>query len=99
MDIGMPHMNGVEAIRRIHSEFPNIRIIGLSLFDEEIQAAAMIEAGASAYVPKSQKTDLLLSAIWGEKYTVRSLVLKRLQPARECEIHFWFFWIRNPSYF
>jgi DNA-binding NarL/FixJ family response regulator len=66
MDINMPRMNGIEATRVIHSEFPDIRIIGLSMYTEDEQAAAMIDAGASAYRSKSENTVLLLSAIRGE---------------------------------
>lgn len=65
MDINMPNMNGLEATRIIHSEFPHIRIIGLSMFDADDQAQSMIDAGASAYRSKSDKTDHLLSAIRG----------------------------------
>jgi len=66
MDINMPNMDGLEATRIIHSEFPHIRIIGLSVYHEDHQAAAMISAGASAYRSKSDDTDLLLAAIQGE---------------------------------
>ena len=66
MDINMPRMNGIEATRIIHSEFPGIRIIGLSMYAEEEQATAMINAGASAYRSKSEDTVLLLAAIRGE---------------------------------
>ncbi|MFZ7112011.1 MAG: response regulator [Desulfatiglandales bacterium] len=65
MDISMPNMNGLEATRIIHSEFPHIRIIGLSMFEGDDQAQSMIDAGASAYRSKSDKTDHLLSAIRG----------------------------------
>ncbi|RJQ65622.1 MAG: response regulator [Desulfobacteraceae bacterium] len=63
MDISMPKMNGIEATRVIHSELPMIRIIGLSMFEEPDIAAAMVAAGASAYLPKSGDTDALLAAI------------------------------------
>jgi len=63
MDINMPHMNGIEATRIIHSEFPGIRIIGLSMYAADEQAAAMMAAGALAYQSKSENTDLLLAAI------------------------------------
>lgn len=65
MDIRMPNMNGLEATRIIHSEFPQIRIIGLSMYDEEDRAASIIAAGASAYRSKSGHTDHLLAAIRG----------------------------------
>jgi PAS domain S-box-containing protein len=65
MDISMPKMNGIEATRIIHSEFPRIRIIGLSMYTGNGQAAAMISAGASAYRSKGDHTDLLLAAIRG----------------------------------
>jgi PAS domain S-box-containing protein len=63
MDISMPKMNGIEATRAIHPDQPNIRIIGLSMFDAADQAAAMLEAGAAAYLTKSGNSDALLSAI------------------------------------
>ena len=66
MDINMPNMNGVEATRIIHSEFPHIRIIGLSINDEDESAAEMISAGASAYRSKSDNINLLFAEIRGE---------------------------------
>ena len=66
MDINMPNMDGLEATKIIHSEFPHIRIIGLSMYDEDDQADAMVNAGASAYRSKSDGTDRLLAAIRGE---------------------------------
>lgn len=35
MDVSMPNMNGMEATRIIHSEFPHIRIVGLSMYDAD----------------------------------------------------------------
>ncbi len=66
MDIRMPNMDGLEATRIIHAKFPHIRIIGLSMYDEEDQAALMTAAGAFAYRLKSGNTDSLLAAIRGE---------------------------------
>jgi PAS domain S-box-containing protein len=65
MDISMPKMNGIEATRVIHSEFPGIRIIGLSMHAGNGQASTMLSAGASAYQSKGENTDLLLAAIRG----------------------------------
>jgi PAS domain S-box-containing protein len=66
MDISMPNMDGLEATRIIHSEFPHIRVIGLSMYDEDEQAKAMLAAGASTYLSKSGNTNDLLIAIRGE---------------------------------
>jgi CheY-like chemotaxis protein len=63
MDISMPRMNGIEATRIIHQDFPEIRIIGLSMFEEPEQAQAMREAGAVNYLTKSGPSADLLRAI------------------------------------
>lgn len=65
MDISMPKMDGIEATRIIKSEFPQIRIIGLSMHEKQDQAARMIEAGASPYCTKDGETDKLLTEIRG----------------------------------
>jgi len=66
MDINMPNMDGLEATRIIHSELPQVRIIGLSMYDEAGQSKAMLDAGASAYRAKSGSTDRLLAAVRGD---------------------------------
>lgn len=63
MDINMPKINGVEATRIIHSEFPHIRIIAFSIYEKHEKAAEMMAAGASAYRCKSDNIDLLLAEI------------------------------------
>jgi len=63
MDSSMPGIDGVEATRTIHRELPDIRIIGLSMYEEADRSKAMIEAGASAYLSKSGKSDDLIATI------------------------------------
>jgi CheY-like chemotaxis protein len=63
MDISMTGMDGIEATRIIHGEFPEVRIIGLSMFQEERTRAAMCEAGAVGYVTKSGPSETLLETI------------------------------------
>jgi PAS domain S-box-containing protein len=62
MDINMPEMDGVQATRRIHEEFPDIFIIGFSIH-EELQKREIIEAGAIAHLSKSGSTEELIKAI------------------------------------
>ncbi len=63
MDISMPGMNGIQATRILHSELPEIRIIGLSMFQEGEQARAMREAGAVDYLTKSGPSEAVIAAI------------------------------------
>jgi len=63
MDLSLPRINGIEATRMIHSEMPEVRVIGLSMFEEEERAKAMFQAGAVAYLSKSCPVDALTSTI------------------------------------
>ncbi len=63
MDVNMPIMNGIEATRLIHAELPDIRIIGLSVFDPAARMAAMMAAGAAGYVSKAEAPELLLAVM------------------------------------
>ena len=67
MDFSMPVLNGVEATRMIKNEFPDICIIGLSMFEEAERAQAMRDAGASDYLTKSGPIEALVNAIRKER--------------------------------
>ncbi len=63
MDVNMPAMSGIEATRLIHEQLPDVRVVALSMLEEEAAAFAMRLAGASAYVSKAASPRLLLEAI------------------------------------
>ncbi len=63
MDLLMPEMGGVDAIRLIHDQQPNIRIIALSSFGEEELVRAALQAGATSYLLKNVSADHLAEAI------------------------------------
>ena len=63
MDISMPGLNGVDATRRLVSELPATRVIGLSMNSDRRYVSAMFEAGASGYLLKNSAAEELIEAI------------------------------------
>jgi DNA-binding NarL/FixJ family response regulator len=53
MDLRMPEINGIEAISAIRAEFPNARIVVLTTYPGDVQAAAALKAGACGYLLKN----------------------------------------------
>ncbi|RPI26619.1 MAG: response regulator [Acidobacteria bacterium] len=63
MDVSMPVMDGIEATKLIRDQFPDTQIIGLSMHESSDVAAAMLKAGAAAYLTKGGPSEELVSAI------------------------------------
>ncbi len=62
MDLQMPRMSGLEAIAAIRGQARNARIIVLTTYQGDVQAARAIKAGAAAYLLKSTlRTELLVA--------------------------------------
>ncbi len=62
MDIEMPGMNGIETTFRIKSEYEDVKIIMLTVFDNEANIFNAIKAGASGYLLKDEKLPVMLAA-------------------------------------
>jgi DNA-binding NarL/FixJ family response regulator len=63
MDLRMPDMSGLQTIATIRAEFPNARIIVLTTYSGDVQAAAALKAGARGYLLKSLVRSELLETI------------------------------------
>jgi len=63
MDLQMPGLSGIEAIERIHSEFPDARIIVLTTYSGDAQVLRALKSGARAYILKRQVHRELLETI------------------------------------
>jgi len=65
MDLKMPIMNGVEAIRQIRTKHPEIKILVLTTYDDDEWVFDAIQAGASGYLLKDTPRDDVVKAIRG----------------------------------
>ena len=63
LDLEMPVMDGMEAMRRIRLEFPAVKVIVLSSHDEEKFIAHLMELGANGYMLKNAEPDEIDTAI------------------------------------
>ena len=63
MDINMPHLNGIEATRKILAESPQTRILALSIHSVRRYVEEMLEAGVAGYLLKESAPEELITAI------------------------------------
>jgi len=63
MDVTMPEVDGVEATRQIRLQFPDIKIVMLTMHADQEVLASAIRAGASGYLVKDCSTEEIASAV------------------------------------
>ncbi|MBK8711251.1 MAG: response regulator transcription factor [Niastella sp.] len=63
MDIRMPEIDGINAIQIIRKEYEGIKIIVLSMYDDQQMISKMMEMGANAYLTKTTDPEEIYEAI------------------------------------
>jgi DNA-binding NarL/FixJ family response regulator len=63
MDIKMPILNGIETTELLVKRFPNVKVIALSIEEDEYTILKMLRAGAKGYLMKDTKKDILEEAL------------------------------------
>jgi DNA-binding NarL/FixJ family response regulator len=63
IDINMPGMNGYETARYIKKHFPKIKMLALSMYDDEDNIIRMLRYGANGYLLKDSEPDALVEAL------------------------------------
>jgi len=63
LDLSMPGKSGLEVLKQLKSENPDIPVLVLSMHPEEQYAIRVIKAGASGYITKESDVDVLMNAI------------------------------------
>lgn len=85
MDIDMPVMNGIDALKEIRKQYPKVKVIVLSMHNEAGMIKSLIDLGANGYLLKSCSQDELVDAIQkvaaGQPYFSTDVTLALLKPA------------------
>jgi DNA-binding NarL/FixJ family response regulator len=83
LDISMPRLSGIETTKKITDEFPDVKVLVLSMFTSEEYIFNAIKAGAKGYLPKNTSKKELLEAIYsinaGNEYfsdSISNIILK-----------------------
>ncbi|MGG0365150.1 response regulator [Priestia endophytica] len=63
MDINMPGLNGVEATKQLIEEYPDTKVIILSIHDDETYVTHALQTGALGYLLKEMDADALVQAV------------------------------------
>ena len=91
MDISMPGIGGLEAVRRILAKEPGARILVLSAHEDAMHARRVLKAGAAGYLTKRSAAEALIQAIrevcqgktFLEPQIAQELALQQVAGARE----------------
>lgn len=80
MDVRMPGIGGIEATRKIHRQFPDIRIIAVTACGDDPFPARLLQAGAAGYLTKGASSEEMVLAVRtvvaGQKYLAPNVAQK-----------------------
>ncbi|MGH9744664.1 MAG: response regulator transcription factor [Candidatus Acidiferrales bacterium] len=83
LDISLDGPDGLELLKTLRAQYPNLPVLILSMHDESIYAERALRAGANGYIMKQEATDRVLTAIrhilGGEVYLSDRLTKRMLQ--------------------
>jgi DNA-binding NarL/FixJ family response regulator len=63
LDLGLPGCEGLSALSRFRSEYPDLPLVVLSATVDRKSILAALEAGAVGYIPKTSKPDVMIAAL------------------------------------
>jgi len=87
MDLSMPGMGGMEAVRRLLAQDPKVRVLALSAHEDTAHPRRVLRAGALGYLAKRSAPEALIEAVRtvarGDRYidaeTARALAMAQLE--------------------
>lgn len=81
LDIQMPVMDGIGALPEIKKNWPNIKVIMLTMMDDHSMITKLMELGANSYLSKTSDSEIIYEAIktcYEQEYYFNSLTNKAL---------------------
>ncbi|HMH33468.1 MAG TPA: response regulator transcription factor, partial [Puia sp.] len=63
MDIGLPHISGIEGVRTVKSSYPAMQVLMFTVFEDDEKIFDAIRAGASGYLLKKSSPEEIIEAI------------------------------------
>jgi len=95
VDISLNDAHGLDLVQNVRSQYPDVRMIVFSMYDENVYAERAIRAGAAGYLMKSEPTKNIIEAIRcaheGEVYLSRKMssrILNKVAMGRTSEPSF-----------
>ena len=86
MDIGLPHISGIEGVRTVKENFPGIEILMFTVFEDDEKIFEALKAGASGYLLKKSSAEEIIEAIrslyYGGSPMSASIARKVIFPSR-----------------
>ena len=80
MDVRMPGIGGIEATRKIHRQYPDIKVIAVTACGDDPFPSRLLQAGAAGYLTKGASTEEMVRAIRtvtaGQKYLTPNVAQK-----------------------
>ncbi len=61
IEIDLPQLNGIHALRQIKQQYPHIKILVFSCHPEEMYALSAIKAGAAGYISKTNSSEIVIT--------------------------------------
>lgn len=63
LDVNLPDMSGIEVCKQLNEKFPNIKVLAISMFNEESYVSEILNNGAKGYILKNTGREELLKAL------------------------------------
>lgn len=63
LDVNLPDISGIDVCKSIHTKYPNVKILAISMYNEESYVSEILNNGAKGYILKNTGREELLKAI------------------------------------